>query len=359
MSTSRPTYPGYEHRLSEREQEILRLVVRSFIDTAGPVGSRYLAKQYDLGLSPASIRNTMSDLEDMGFLSHPYTSAGRMPTQQGYRAFVDALMTAPTLNLEEKRLIKAQLDQAMGDMEELWRESSRLLGEMSHLLGGVLSPRLSTGVLERLDVVPLSSARVMVVISVREGFVKTIVFEMDAALNPTALDRVVAILNERLAGLRLDEIRRTYARRTRDLDDRTGLVQLILNESNTLFSEPAEGRVRYAGTQELIMQPDFQDKSDVRQVIELLEDEGYIVHLLEDEEAEGGSRPGEARILIGSENSDEKIEKFSIVTARYAVGNTLGTVGILGPTRMDYPRVVALVEGMAALLTHPASEASS
>ncbi|MFQ5569331.1 MAG: heat-inducible transcriptional repressor HrcA [Rhodothermales bacterium] len=352
MSGSNATY---HHPLSVREQEILRLVVQSFINTAGPVGSRTLAKRFPLGLSPASIRNTMSDLEERGYLGHPYTSAGRMPTELGYRTFVDRLMATPELSIIEKKLIKGKVDQLMGDTEELFRESSRLLGQMSNLLGVVLSPRLSTGVLERLDVVQLSSSRIMFVISVRGGFVKTIIFEVEATLKRRDIDRVVAILNERLAGLRLDVIRRTYASRTRDLDhDSTGIVRLILNESATLFNEPPTGRLSHGGTQQIITQPEFQEMEDVRHLIEVIEDEGYIVRLMEGRHPAFSEEPGHAIVSIGSENSDEKAEKFSIVTAQYKVGGTVGTVGILGPMRMDYERVVALVENMATLLSSPA-----
>lgn len=338
--------------MTDREQTILRLVVRSFIETAGPVGSRTLVKRYPIGLSPASIRNTMSDLEDLGYLRHPYTSAGRMPTQLGYRAFVDELMDITELSIPEKKMLKAKLDLLMGDTDELFRASSRLLGQMSNLLGVVLSPRLSTGVLERLDVVPLSSSRVMIVISVRSGLVKTIIFETEVRVNRHNIDRMVTILNERLAGLRLEEIRRTYARRTRDLDDdQTGIVQLILNESATVFSEPTEGRLSHAGTQQLLTQPEFQETEDVRRLIELIEDEGYVIQLLEGPHVELVGEPGQALVSIGSENSDEKVEKYSIVTAPYQVGETSGVVGILGPMRMDYERVVALVENMAMLLS--------
>ena len=352
----RPSGSSYrpEHALSEREQEILRLVVRSFIDTAGPVGSRYLARHYPIGLSPASIRNTMSDLEELGYLGHPYTSAGRMPTEMGYRAFVDELMASPELSAAEKKLLKAQLDQIMGDTEELLRESSRLLGQMSNLLGVVLSPRLSKGVLERLEVVPLASSRVMVVISVRGGFVKTIVLEVEATFKRRDLDRIVSMLNERLAGLRLEEIRHSFAKRTRDLNDEgTGIVRLILDESASLFSEPAEGRLTYSGTQQIISQPEFQEMADVRNLIDIIENEGYVVQLLEGQHPEFPRHPGKAVVSIGSENSDQRADKYSVVTAHYQVGDTTGTVGILGPMRMDYERVVALVENMATLLSRP------
>ncbi len=328
---------------------ILRAVVRSFIDTAGPVGSRTLTKRFPLGLSAASVRNTMGDLEELGYLRHPYTSAGRIPTRLGYRAFVDELMDLPDLPVVEKRLLKAKLDRLMGDTDELFRESSRLLGQMSNLLGVVLSPRISTGVLERLDVLPLSSPSVMIVISVRSRLVKTIVYQTEVDLNRRDLERIVAILNERLAGLRLDEIRRTYASRTRDIeDDRTGIVQLILNESSVLFSDSVEGRVSHGGTQRLLRQPEFQDTKDVRRLIKLIEDEGYVVQLFEAHSAAVGS--GKAVVSIGSEIHDKSARNYSLVTARYQVGETVGTVGVLGPTRMDYGRAIALVENMATLL---------
>ena len=339
----------YARPLGKRERVILRAVVRSFIDMAGPVGSRTLTKRFPLGLSAASVRNTMGDLEELGYLRHPYTSAGRIPTRLGYRAFVDELMDLPDLPVVEKRLLKAKLDRLMGDTDELFRESSRLLGQMSNLLGVVLSPRISTGVLERLDVLPLSSPSVMIVISVRSRLVKTIVYQTEVDLNRRDLERIVAILNERLAGLRLDEIRRTYASRTRDIeDDRTGIVQLILNESSVLFSDSVEGRVSHGGTQRLLRQPEFQDTKDVRRLIKLIEDEGYVVQLFEAHSAAVGS--GKAVVSIGSEIHDKSARNYSLVTARYQVGETVGTVGVLGPTRMDYGRAIALVENMATLL---------
>ena len=337
--------------LSEREQEILRLVVKSFVHTAGPVGSRFLARSYPLGLSAASIRNTMSDLEEAGYLDHPYTSAGRIPTELGYRTFVDELMEASSLATAEKRLIRMELDAIMGNTEALLQESSRMLGRLSNLLGIVLSPNLSTGVLERLEVVPLSSSRMMFVISVRGGLVKTIVLEIDSELKREDLERVVALLNERLAGLTLEEIRRTYAQRVRDLDDRTGIVRLVLNQSGTLFSEGVGGRrIRFGGAQNIMTQPEFQAPEDLRSLIELLEDEHFIVQLLEDRLPASQDEAGRALISIGSENRDGKTDKYSIVTARYRLGETVGTVGVIGPTRMDYGRVVALVEDMASLL---------
>jgi heat-inducible transcriptional repressor len=342
---------GQDFDLSERERKILRLVVQSFIEMAGPVGSRFLSRRYPLGLSPASIRNTMSDLEERGLLDHPYTSAGRVPTELGYRTFVDQLMDMQDLSPREKHLLRAELDRILGDTSDLYRESSRLLGRLSNLLGVVLSPKLSTGVLERMEVVPLSSTRVMFVISVRGGLVKTIVLELDIGERREEIDQVVAILNDRLAGLTLEEIRRTFPSRVRDLhDDRSGLVRLVLDKSAQVFSDPAESRrVNVAGTQNIVSQPEFKEPADLRNLIDLLENEDFVVQLMEEQRPE---LPGVGRafITIGREHADEKAEKYSIVTARYQLGDTVGTVGVIGPTRMDYSRVVSLVESMASLL---------
>ena len=343
---------GNAKSLDIREQAILRAVVRSFIDTAGPVGSRTLTKRFPLGISAASVRNTMVDLEEEGYLRHPYTSAGRVPTQRGYRAFVDELMVQEDLPVVEKRLLKAKLDRLMGDADELFRESSRLLSQMSNLLGVVLSPRISTGVLERLDIVPLSTPSVMVVISVRSRQVKTIIYQARVDLRRAEIDRVVSMLNERLAGLPLEDIRRTYANRTRDIDDRqSGLVQLILNGSDEIFSDSLDGRLSHGGTHSLLSQPEFQNIKDVRQLMELVEDEGYVVQLFENQS--GVSTTGKAVVSIGRELDDAQAHKYSLVTARYSVGQTVGTVGILGPTRMDYGRAIALVETMVLLLNRP------
>ena len=346
------------YELSEREREILRLVVKSFIETAGPVGSRYLAKHTGIGLSAASIRNTMSDLEESGFLGHPYTSAGRVPTALGYRAFVDELMDSPTLSPLEKQVLRAEIERQMGSTDQLTRETSRLLGRFSNLLGVVLSPKLSTGILERMEVVPLSSSRVMFVVSVEGGLIKTIVLELETELQRDRLDQVVQMLNERLAGLTLEEIRRTYRARVRDIqDDSSGVVRLVLKEGSLLFADPSqERRLQYAGTQNILLQPEFQEPSELRALIEMLEDEDYVVHLLEDGGFDVETGRGRATISIGRENSDEKAERYSVVRACYEIGNTVGTIGIIGPMRMDYSRMVALVEQMARYMSHPSDD---
>ena len=339
--------------LTDREREILRLVVSSFVETAGPIGSRFLARRYPLNLSAASIRNTMSDLEELGYLDHPYTSAGRIPTELGYRKFVDELMGNSDLNASEKMMLRAELERLVGDTHEMIEEGSRLLGRLSNLLGVALSPRLATGILERLEVVKLSSTRIMFVISVRGGLVKTIIAEIDSDVRRETLDRVVPLLNERLAGLTLEEIRRTAASRIRDIEDKgDGVVRLVMRESTNLFSEQAERRtLRYSGAPNMLRLPEFQEPDDLRNIIEIMEDQDLVVHLLEDQRQEDEHQEGRAFITIGRENVEGKANKYSVVSARYRLGDTVGTIGVIGPTRMDYARVVTLVESMANMLS--------
>ncbi|HET6569315.1 MAG TPA: heat-inducible transcriptional repressor HrcA [Rhodothermales bacterium] len=349
-----------EHPLTEREREILRLVVKSFILTADPVGSRFLSKQFQIGLSAASIRHTMSDLEDLGYLDHPYTSAGRIPTELGYRKFVNELMEAAELTPGEKQMLRSEIERLVGDTDDLLWKSSRILGRLSNLLAVALMPKLSTGVLDRLEVVPLSSNRAMFVVSMRGGLVKTIMLELDSGLNREDLDQVVPILNERLSGLTLEEIRQTYVPRLRDLDvDRNGIVRLVLDEAPMLFSEQAEGkRVRYGGAKNILLQPEFQAPAEFRNLMEIVEDENFVVQLLEERRVQTEDQVGRAVISIGSENSDEKADKCSLVTARYKMGDSVGTIGVLGPMRMDYARAVSLVEAMAAVLSTASEEES-
>lgn len=339
-------------QLTDRQRSVLRLVVKSFIETAGPVGSRTVAEQSTLGLSPASIRNTMHDLEKLGFLGHPHTSAGRVPTELGYRVFVDELMDVAVLPVADRIYMERQLQILIDDTDELVRESSRLLARLARLLGVVMSPRMTTGVLDRLEIVPVSSDRVMFVISVRGGLVKTIVCQFELLMERDKLDRLVMLLNERLAGLTLDEIRRTVVPRIQDLKpDPSGLVQLMLSRSSELFSDRMGGRtLQLEGTPFMLSQPEFAEGQTVRQLIELIDDENGIVQLME--RAADASLPGQAHIHIGH-NATEGGCPLSIVTASYLRSNMQGTIGVIGPTRMNYGRAVALVEGMALLMSRP------
>lgn len=354
----RHTAPPSRPPLSEREAVVLRSVVMHYVETAAPVPSKAISDRGVLDLSSASIRNTMSALEANGYLGHPHTSAGRVPTDLGYRAYVDELMVRSGLLPRQRAQLRAELEQLRGDMESLLRESSRLLGQLTHLLGVVLSPSLATGVLERLEAIPLSSDRVMFVVAVRGGLVKTIVAEMETAdaLRREDLDRVVGAMNERLAGLTLEEIRRTARERMQDLDDHTGVVHLVLRRTQTLFAELQEERLaERGGAARLVTQPEFQDPGEVQSVLELLENDDVVLHLLNTDAL--ALMPGQSVVLIGREvdGTHPSLQgRYSVVKAAYRFGDTIGSLGVIGPKRMDYVQAVALVEGLATFLSDAA-----
>jgi len=336
--------PKHRAALKEREQSILRHVVYNYIQTAIPVGSRYIAKHFEPGLSPASIRNVMADLEDSGFLSHPHTSAGRVPTDVGYRFYIDFLMDAEELDEKDKKQIRQQLDQ-VSDTDELLRETSRLLGRISHQLSIVTSPHLGSGIFEKIELIPVSASKLLSVISIRAGIVRTIMLEIGAEIKRDRLDHVGRLLNERLSGLTLKEIRETFPDRVKDVrDEKTGLIRLFVESVDQLFTDTKDReKVHVGGTKGLIEQPEFIDPRNFRSVIELIDNEDIIVHLLEKhDEMEQGFV-----VTVGKENKEESTKEYSVVTTRYDVNEVTGRIGIIGPKRMDYAKVIPLVDFVA------------
>ncbi|HTR80208.1 MAG TPA: heat-inducible transcriptional repressor HrcA [Bacteroidota bacterium] len=334
--------------LNERERTILRSVIYSFIQTATPVGSRYISKHQGLGLSPATVRNVMSDLEYLGYIDHPHTSAGRIPTDKGYRFYVDSLIELENLSEREQSSIQSQIH-ASADPDEVLRETSRLLGTISHQLGIVSTPRVSGGIFEKLELVPISSSRIMVIISIGSGLVKTIMMEVHSEIPKNKLEEVSRLLNERLSGLTLKQIRATFADRVRDMqDEETGLVRLFVESVDKVFDETRnKEKVHIGGTQSLLAQPEFSNAKNFRGIVELLENEDIIVHILEKND------PGEGNIsiMIGSENHDDKMRDLSVVTSQYTVGDISGTIGIIGAKRMDYSKMIPLVDYMAKTIS--------
>lgn len=341
-----------EHFFTERERTILRLVVDRFVSTGEPVGSRALSRMYDLDLSPASIRNTMSDLEERGFLGHPHTSAGRVPTDYGYRVYVDELMHIQPLTRREQQLLADRVASARADLEDLIRESARLLGQLSNLLGVVLTPRFSSAVLRRLDILPLASNKAMFVVTVESGLVKTLVLEVETGLKEESVAAVATLLNERLSGLTFEEIRTSFGLRMQDLGEtHADLINFVLERSALIFSDlPQHKRLSYSGAEYIVLQPEFNAPEAVRHMISVLESGDAVVSVLED--TPESAETGEVTVRIGHEHNTKDLADYSVVTTQYRFGNVSGSVGVIGPTRMNYSRVVGLVNDVARVLNH-------
>jgi len=335
--------------LSQREQTVLQYVVQDFIETATPIGSRYISKRHEdvLGLSSASIRNVMSDLEYLGYIDHPHTSAGRIPTDLGYRFYLDKLMEKENLSQGIEETIRKNLDPAE-ETDNILKESSRLLGKISHQLCIVTSPQLSSGTFERMELVQISSTRIMVIISIKSGLVRTIMFDVAAEIPREKLDQISRLLNERLSGETLKHIRETFSERVKDArHEETGLIRLFVDSIDKLFVTDTGSKVHVSGAEHFIDQPEFLDPHGFRSVIELINNEEIIIHVLEKIDI----RANETKVTVGSEIEDEKLNPYSVISSMYTVGDVSGTIGVIGPKRMHYSRTIPLVDYVARTIS--------
>ncbi len=334
-------------KLSERERLILHSIVESFVHNAVPVGSRYLSKKSGMDMSSATIRNVMMDLEERGLVAQPHTSAGRVPTDKGYRFYVDSLMQVETLGEPEKQRILEQLRRVSLGVDTILEAASQVMARVSSQLGVVLSPRFYQGIFEKIELVAIAEKKILMVLSIKSGLVRTIVMEVAAEVTREVLEKTARVLNERLYGLSLNEIKQSLDRRMRHAGEANPeLIERILGSAELLFSEEGRRGLHFGGTNNIVAQPEFTDHQQLAKILNLLENREILIHLFEQ-----GDDPEKISITIGDENRDELIKHCSLITASYHIGNISGTLGVLGPTRIRYSKVVALVDYMAKILT--------
>ncbi len=336
--------------LNQREKAILRSIVQQFILTATPVGSRNITKKYDIGFSPATVRNVMSDLEDSGFINHPHTSAGRVPTDKGYRYYVDSLMDIEKLNTKEKGLIENGLSSIVDEADDLVKITSSLLSSITRQIACVTYPNLESGILAKIQIISLTSNRILAVLSIKSGLVKTITIELESELKETQLESVQTLLNEKISGLSLEEIRSTFKERFNDADeDQKPLIRLFVDSVDKLFKDDFKSdRLIVTGAKNIIQQPEFENPENFQSIIELIEDKDVIIHIME---KSSESKNEEVYISIGSENIEKKLKEYSFVSKEYKFGATSGTLGIIGPKRMEYSKIIAIVDYLARVLS--------
>lgn len=338
--------------LTERERLVLNLIVENFIRSAVPVGSRMIAKKVGMTLSSATIRNVMGDLEERGYLTHPHTSAGRVPTDKGYRFYVDSLMGVEALSEPEKQKITEQLVRVSKEVDVILDAASQVLARVSSQLGVVLSPRFFQGIFTKIELVPVADKKVLMVLTINSGLVRTIMLKMDAEVSREVLECTAEVINERLNGLSLQEIKRTLDGRLRDLNvANPELVLTIANSMAPQLEQVVHRNFHFGGTNNIMAQPEFSDQQKLSNVLNLLESREILIHLFEQNDS-----MGDLSIAIGEENREELIKYCSLITTSYHIGGVSGTLGVLGPTRMHYSKVVALVDFMAKALSNILTE---
>lgn len=339
--------------LNKRKRQILRAITHDYINTAEPVGSRTIARRYSLGVSPATIRNEMADLEEDGYLEQPHTSAGRIPSDKGYRFYVDALMDPQGLSEQEIKQVHDTLRSEHGQMEDLVHESARLLALLSQYTSVVVAPNLSKGAIRRLQLIPLDEWNVLLVLVVDPGFVQSRIVETSRPLQPQEITRINYFFAKRLSGMMVADIGGSLLGEIREEVTDEALVTEALTLLDRGFRSLKKEQVFLDGTIHLFNQPEFRDVDKVKVLLNILDDEKVLWDLLNDTLGRSG-----IRVTIGRENQHEGFQDCSLVTASYELdGHVIGKVGVLGPTRMDYERVVTIVEYIAINLSELLTDA--
>ncbi len=330
--------------LTERERQVFLSIVHSFIQTAEPVGSRYLAKHYNLNISPATIRNVMTDLEERGLITQPHTSAGRVPTDTGYRQYVESLRGVVKLSSSEKRSIVEQLKRFTEDLDLIIEKSTEVLSKISSQLGVVLAPRFNEGKLRKIDLIPLTNNKLLMVISVQSGLVKTVIVEIEQEIPSGLLEATTQIINERIHDVSIKDLQTLFDERFRDLDlKKKRLLNALKSKTQNILQY--ETNFHFAGAKNVISQPEFETKEKVSKILELLDRKDVLVRVMSEHESDG------VTIVIGEENKEDLMKNCSLITTTYHLNDASGTIGVIGPTRMQYAKIIALVEFMAETLS--------
>jgi heat-inducible transcriptional repressor len=338
--------------LSEREKLILQSLIDYYVATAEPVGSRVVAQKFSLGISPATIRNTMQDLEEMGLVTQPHTSAGRIPTDKGYRVYVDSVMGREALSSVEEEQIRREIHPDYAAVEDILEQTSRVLAAVSKQLGVTISPRFDKGVLTRIDLIPVADKKILVVLAVKHGLVRTVLLEAESNLSTEQVEKTASVLNERLCGLTLGEIKDSMNQRLKEAtsaDPR--LIKIFLDSAENLLNFTETEEMHLGGTTNILDQPEFKDREKLKGFIQVLEEKKLLSELISSQ----GIKEG-ITITIGNEIERGEIQSCSLVTSPYRAGKVKGTIGVIGPTRMKYSKLVSLVEYTAKRLSEVLSK---
>lgn len=341
--------------LNDRNLKILHAVLKHFISTAEPVGSRTISKKYLKDLSPATIRNAMSDLEDSGFLKQPHASAGRVPTDKAYRFYVDNLCEIPKPSHKDSETIKKKLESNQTEAMDVILQSSKVLSDLSNQASIILLPKFANITFRRIELVKTSVFQVLVVFISKSGVVQNKLINLKDDFAQDKLDSISRYLNDQFSDLTLREVRRkivsTMKKEKRIYNNLLKKAMELIQKA--FIEDEIEGDFYIAGTTNIFGQPEFRDDLEkMKGILNAFEEKSKLLHILDKCLKEEGTT-----IIIGSESRIHEMQDCSIVTHTYKYGNNiLGTVGVFGPKRMEYPKIISLVDYTANILSNKLSE---
>ncbi len=326
--------------LNDRKKKILQLIIEDYISTAEPVGSRTIARKYDLGISPATIRNEMSDLELLGYLEQPHTSAGRVPSAQAYRFYVDSLIEPGSLTDNDMALINSWYKERRRNIDDIFQSTAKILSRMTQNVSMVLANKDTGAVFRYIKFLPLDSSHAILCIVTDDGNVDNCVVEIPLGMRPEEMDYLAGRISSVLEGKELSEISDELlsALHTDVAEDKV-LFTSFLQAIKRMSRKQNEQRVFLGGTKQLLNQPEFRDVERVKSLLGILEEEKVVRDLLVAGEDSG------LKITIGTENKFTGIQDCSMVQATYRLnGKIVGTMAVLGPTRMEYGKVITVMD---------------
>ncbi|QKS70847.1 heat-inducible transcriptional repressor HrcA [Paenalkalicoccus suaedae] len=332
--------------LTERQLLILKAIVDDYVTHAEPVGSRTVSKREDISYSPATIRNEMSDLEELGFLDKPHSSAGRIPSQKGYRYYVDHLLRPKNVAKRETLDIRALMQEKYQESEMLISQSAKLLSQLTSYTSIVLGPEVFESKLKQLQLIPISDTQAVAIIVTDTGYVENQTVHFPSKINGGDLERVVNILNERLAGVPIYMLQKKLDSEVKQVMKKyVSQYNMMLDVFHHVFESQQQDKVYYGGKTNILSQPEFNDVERVRDILNIFEEDALVSKLFKSDGAG-------LTVRIGHENHFEPFDQCTVVTATYSLDGThMGTIGILGPTRMEYPRIISLMDYFSKDLT--------
>ena len=333
--------------LDDRKTKILRAIIHSYITSAEPIGSRTISKKYDLGVSSATIRNEMSDLEDLGYLTQPHTSAGRIPSDKAYRLYVNQLLLGRNFTLGNKEIIKKSLLDEIGEMEQVLQNAAKILSNITNYTSLVIAPQINQSKLKHIQLIPVDESKVLVVIVTESGVVKNSILRFNNNFTYDDLSKISNLLNDKLRGKIIGKIGNDIIE---SLVEEMFLYRNMLNNIIPVINKSVEdintNNLYSDGITNIFNFPEYNDIAKAKSFLSFIEDKNSVFQML----LNSGFK--EIEIKIGTENNYEEIKECSLITATYSFkGKTIGKIGVIGPTRMDYSKVISVVKSIATNLS--------
>lgn len=324
--------------LSERKKKILQAIVEEYVETAEPVSSGSLLKKNHLNISSATIRNEMAELEQAGLLDKPHTSAGRVPSAQGYRYYVDQLLKEDNISLEEIEYIKSKLESRAMELEEVTKIVTNTLAEVTHYTSLAIGPDNAQQVISEIKFVLLGSRILMAIILTDNGLIKETLIKFDEDITETQVQSINVIFNNKLRGMPLSEISKPMEEYIiSEMKNEINIIKSIVEQINKAILECQN--VYLNGAKNILDMPEFNEIDKAKSFLDIVDKKEFIKSLEQEESVK------DINVYIGDENGNEKLKDYSIVTFKHVVnGKDLGTIGIIGPTRMDYSKVISIMK---------------